>query len=140
VHQQAGERNFHAFYQLLSGGDSKTLETCGLTRDPNNYAYLRGNGVHKVASIDDKSDYAQVQAALSSILSAAVDAQIEDVQQTRGVNKRAAPQPTAQQVTQVVWAVLAAVLHLGNITFEEVNANEESSITKATGICNTHTF
>lgn len=41
VHQHNGERNFHIFYQLLSGGTEELLETLTLTRDINNYAYLK---------------------------------------------------------------------------------------------------
>lgn len=44
VHQNANERNFHVFYQLLAGGDDKLLERLKLKRDVNSYLYLT-NGV-----------------------------------------------------------------------------------------------
>jgi hypothetical protein len=88
----------------------------------------------QVASIDDRRDYQQVHAALSMILSAANEARLRHPEladqpasstaQTSGVHKRAAPNPTAEQVTQVVWAVLAAILHMGNIRFEEAGTDE----------------
>lgn len=49
VHQNENERNFHIFYQLLSGGDENLIERLHLTRDPNSYLYLT-NGVRKFIS------------------------------------------------------------------------------------------
>lgn len=40
VHQNNNERNFHIFYQLLSGADDATLEKLHLTRDLNSFTYL----------------------------------------------------------------------------------------------------
>jgi myosin I len=44
VHQNTNERNFHIFYQLLSGGDDALLDRLQLKRDANAYLYLT-NGV-----------------------------------------------------------------------------------------------
>jgi myosin heavy subunit len=40
VHQNTNERNFHIFYQLLSGADDALLEHLQLKRDLNTYTYL----------------------------------------------------------------------------------------------------
>jgi hypothetical protein len=52
VHQQKGERNFHAFYQLLAGADASTLQKTGLTQNVQDYAILRDGGVAKVGTDD----------------------------------------------------------------------------------------
>ena len=40
IHQNANERNFHIFYQLLNGADDALLEKLHLKRDLNSYTYL----------------------------------------------------------------------------------------------------
>ena len=42
VHQNKNERNFHIFYQLLSGGDEELLERLHLKRDFADYSYMSG--------------------------------------------------------------------------------------------------
>jgi myosin I len=40
VHQNDNERNFHIFYQLLSGADDNLLEHLHLKRDVSSYTFL----------------------------------------------------------------------------------------------------
>jgi myosin heavy subunit len=48
VHQSAGERNFHIFYQLLSGSDEELLEKLHLKRNFADYSYMSGGvSLHK---------------------------------------------------------------------------------------------
>ncbi|CAD5111227.1 DgyrCDS558 [Dimorphilus gyrociliatus] len=98
VKQQKGERNFHSFYQLLFGADSAILSELGLSKEPQVYHYLN-QGDTKVASIDDKTDFQQVQAALG----------------VTGFSK---------EQKKTIWRMVAAVLHLGNIDYEEKDNDE----------------
>ena len=43
VHQQAGDNNFHSFYQLLKGAPEQMLSKFQLTRDFSQYRYLSEN-------------------------------------------------------------------------------------------------
>ena len=43
VHQQAGDNNFHSFYQLLKGAPEQMLTNFELTRDFSQYRYLSDN-------------------------------------------------------------------------------------------------
>ncbi|XP_020780772.2 unconventional myosin-Ih [Boleophthalmus pectinirostris] len=93
VHQNHGERNFHIFYQLVEGGEEELLRWLGLERNCQNYSYLMQGNCPKVSSINDKSDWRTVRNALSVI--EFCDADIENL-----------------------FAIIASVLHLGNIKFE----------------------
>ena len=43
VHQQAGDNNFHSFYQLIKGAPEQMLTKFQLTRDFSQYRYLSEN-------------------------------------------------------------------------------------------------
>jgi myosin X len=92
VRQNPGERNFHVLYALLAGFTEKDLN---LSRNPTDFYYLNQSGVFSDPSIDDKDDYAQMLEAYTAM----------------GFTKA--------QVTDLT-KVLAAILHLGNVSFTQV--------------------
>lgn len=92
VHQQKGERNFHSFYQLLNGASDDTLQYMQLERDPSLYQYARQGEVYELKTIHDKKDYQVVNAAMK-----ATKFSLDDC--------------------NVVWKLLASILHLGNLAF-----------------------
>uniref|UniRef100_A0A8C6DU73 Myosin IH n=1 Tax=Moschus moschiferus TaxID=68415 RepID=A0A8C6DU73_MOSMO len=94
VYQNQGERNFHIFYQLLEGGEEELLAYLGLERDPQLYKYLSQGRCAKESSVNDKNDWKTVSNAFSVI-----DFTKDDLENLFGI--------------------VASVLHLGNICFEE---------------------
>uniref|UniRef100_A0A8C4HGB3 Unconventional myosin-Ib n=1 Tax=Dicentrarchus labrax TaxID=13489 RepID=A0A8C4HGB3_DICLA len=101
VKQPRGERNFHVFYQLLSGASDDTLKKLKLERDFSKYNYL-------------------------SLDSAAVNG-LDDAANFRTVRIVGFMEDEVQSVLELV----AAVLKLGNIEFKpesRCNGSDESRI------------
>uniref|UniRef100_A0A2P2HYR1 Myosin-IA-like n=1 Tax=Hirondellea gigas TaxID=1518452 RepID=A0A2P2HYR1_9CRUS len=92
VLQQKGERNFHAFYQLLAGASDSDLSKMKLKRDVSKYHFVNQGGSPRVDSISDKADYKAVISAFGILgfSPATIDS---------------------------IWRTVAAILHLGNLEF-----------------------
>jgi myosin heavy subunit len=61
VVQERGERNYHIFYELLTGAAPELLQRLRLTRDLRQYRYINQSGVFDIAGRDD----AQVRQGLA---------------------------------------------------------------------------
>lgn len=90
THQVQGERNYHVFYQLLSGANEELLVELGLQGGMKAFRYLGNKGQ---TSAEDKKSFAETKACLESI----------------GLD---------EEDQKSVFGMVAAVLHLGNIQFE----------------------
>ncbi|POI35462.1 hypothetical protein CIB84_000786, partial [Bambusicola thoracicus] len=105
VKQPRGERNFHIFYQILSGASEDFLCKLRLERDFSRYNYL-GLDSAKVNGVDDAANFRTVRNAMQIV-------------------------GFMDHETQSVFEVVAAVLKLGNIEFKpesRVNGLDESKI------------
>jgi myosin heavy subunit len=89
--QSTGERNYHIFYQLLSGADEELLRELGLEGGSGSFSYLM-NGPSKHSAIDAEAFHRTLQCLTSIGLS--LDEQ------------------------RSVLGMVAAVLHIGNVRFE----------------------
>uniref|UniRef100_A0A8D2KSA2 Unconventional myosin-Ib n=1 Tax=Varanus komodoensis TaxID=61221 RepID=A0A8D2KSA2_VARKO len=110
VKQPRGERNFHIFYQILSGGSEDLLKKLRLERDFSRYNYL-SLGSAKVNGVDDAANFRTVRNAMQIV-------------------------GFMDHETQSVFEVVAAVLKLGNIEFKpesRVNGLDESKIKDKNG-------
>lgn len=94
IHQSRGERNFHIFYQLLTGGDEVLLRDLQLKRNFDTYYYLTDGGNGNVKRIRDAENFQQIQKAMDVI----------EVSKTERLE---------------IFQIVASVLHMGNIGFTE---------------------
>ncbi|XP_042566556.1 LOW QUALITY PROTEIN: unconventional myosin-Ig [Clupea harengus] len=92
VHQQAGERNFHSFYQLLRGGTPEMLSKLHLKKEPEAYVYTR-EGASVVTGSNDGSCHKAVLSALKVI-------------------------GFTQDEINSIYKIIGTILLLGNLEFE----------------------
>uniref|UniRef100_H0UXH0 Unconventional myosin-Ib n=1 Tax=Cavia porcellus TaxID=10141 RepID=H0UXH0_CAVPO len=105
VKQPRGERNFHVFYQLLSGASEELLHKLKLERDFSRYNYLSLDSA-TVNGVDDAANFRTVRNAMQIV-------------------------GFMDHEAEAVLEVVAAVLKLGNIEFKpesRVNGLDESKI------------
>ncbi|XP_062287120.1 unconventional myosin-Ib isoform X3 [Scomber scombrus] len=105
VKQPRGERNFHVFYQLLSGASDDTLKKLKLERDFSKYNYLSLDSA-AVNGLDDAANFRTVRNAMQIV-------------------------GFMEDEVQSVLELVAAVLKLGNIEFKpesRCNGNDESRV------------
>ncbi|XP_054836213.1 unconventional myosin-If [Eublepharis macularius] len=93
VSQNTNERNFHIYYQLIEGAVQEQKHNLGLM-NPDYYYYLSQSETYKVDGTDDKSEFQETMNAM-------------DVIGISGQDK------------QLVLQIVAGILHLGNIGFQE---------------------
>lgn len=107
--RSAKERNFHVFYQLLRSGDASLLRSLGLTAQPEAYAYLRG-GRHDIEGIDDTTEWNRLIDALRTVGFSAEE-------------------------REVLFRIVAAILHLGNIELAEDRSNQARIVDSSSVEC-----
>ena len=99
--QIEGERNYHIFYQLFAGARTELLNRLGLESGPSCFKYLGNRTSPK--SKNDLNDFQETMDCLTRI------GLTEDEQEN-------------------VFAIAAAVLHLGNVTFKESASGDHSAV------------
>lgn len=87
------ERNYHIFYQMCAGISDAERAEFELKR-PEDYFYLHQSGCLTVDGIDDAQEFAEVREALTTV----------------GI---------APEEQHAMFRVLAGILHLGNVEFED---------------------
>ncbi|OQR83729.1 myosin-like protein, partial [Achlya hypogyna] len=109
-----GERNFHVFYELMRSGNTALLQKLHLVPNPydgssaksiedwmQSYAYLRASQCLDADHIDDKANFQKLVAALDYV---GIDA-------------------------DELFRVVAGLLHLGNVAFDEEDTIEGTTAT-----------
>lgn len=94
--------NFRYLFQLLSGASEDLLKRLHLSRDPNQYYYVKQGNSANVDTINDKNDFKEVGSSLNTL-------------------------QFTKEDQDTLWRVVGATLHLGNIEFDD---EEEKLVVK----------
>lgn len=89
VYQPLNERNYHIFYQILSGLPQELKDSLKLTK-PEDYFYMNQGGETSIPGVDDAKEYQITVDALNLV----------------GID---------QEMQDGIFKILAALLHIGNI-------------------------
>lgn len=95
--QVDGERNFHIFYQLLAGSEASLLDELGLSGGASSFRYLGNRNSYN--SRRDMAEFSEMKQCLDSI-------------------------GLSDQEQKKVFGIVASVLHLGNVDFEEKGSED----------------
>jgi myosin heavy subunit len=98
VYQNPNERNYHIFYQLLNGADSKMKSRLQL-KNPNDFHYLNQSGCSAIDGVDDRAEFMDVLQALETLQFPA-------------------------EITDCMMRIFAGILHLGNVLFESGSSRD----------------
>jgi myosin heavy subunit len=101
TNQIEGERNYHIFYQLFSGAKPELLKDLGLDDGTSSFKYLCNRSTPKTQK--DEDDFTETMSCLSNI-GLAADEQ------------------------HALLGLVSAVLHLGNIAFQEAENEDHSAV------------
>ncbi|XP_034117336.1 myosin heavy chain 95F isoform X1 [Drosophila nasuta] len=117
--QSAEERNYHVFYMLLAGAPQQLRDKLSLGK-PDDYRYLSGctqyfanAKTEQLIPGTQKSNSHQKKGPLK-------DPIIDDYQHFQNLDKALGRLGLSETDKMGIYTLVAAVLHLGNITFEEI--------------------
>jgi myosin heavy subunit len=99
--QTEGERNYHIFYQLFAGAPSESLAFLGLGAGTEHFRFLGNRELRRTQK--DEMDFSETLSCLSSI-------------------------GLAVEEQNTILGLVAAVLHLGNITFDESGDEDHAAV------------
>lgn len=96
--QSQGERNYHILYQLCLGLDAESRASLGLSgRSAGTFRYLNQSGCMNIDGVDDLEEF-------KDVLNCFIELGISE--------------------TEYIFKVVASVLHLGNVDFDDIGDRE----------------
>ncbi|CAH0407500.1 unnamed protein product [Chilo suppressalis] len=141
--QSADERNYHVFYLLCAGAD-KDLRTALRLTKPDDYKYLKnGCTQYFTSAASEKKITANQKSKQQQAKGGLRDPILDDVEDFQRLHQALSRVGLTEDEKRAVYSVVAAVLHLGNIEFEEetgarggcgVSSASESSLATAAGL------
>lgn len=117
--QSQDERNYHIFYQLIAGVDRDTFSKLALA-SPDHFHYLNRGCTQFLGSKKSDSLIAKERKSALHLKSGVLeDAIVDDLADFKAMKNALDHFGMSSADQQTVYQIVAAVLHIGNITFED---------------------
>ena len=108
IHQTAGERNYHIFYQMLRGASPELRTSLHLSDSIEAYDYISGSAASaSIPNVNDREEWSLTTSCMESI---GIDAALQ----------------------LDIFRMLSSILHLGNVVFDNTQQSEEDQVSAAT--------
>ncbi|XP_066902835.1 myosin heavy chain 95F isoform X1 [Halyomorpha halys] len=120
VMQSPEERNYHVFYLLCAGANEKIRQKLYLTK-PDDFHYLKNGCTQYFTNKNTEQKLNNAQKSLSHASKGGLkDPMLDDVEDFSNMDKALGRLGLDFDERMEIYSMVAAVLHLGNISFEEI--------------------
>lgn len=124
IEQTDGERNFHALYQLVVGSSAREASQLVLPRKTENFQFLSSSSCRTIENVDDAHRFAEMRAAFSNVGLGLTHEDYAGAQLCDSATQKKERQRKIARYFEAITRALAAVLHLGNVTFDAAETAE----------------
>ncbi|XP_047347914.1 myosin heavy chain 95F isoform X1 [Vespa velutina] len=140
--QSPDERNYHVFYMMCAGAPPELRSKLGITK-PDDFHYLKNGSTQYFCSPESEKKLNDAQKSSEQMKKGSLsDPYLDDVEGFNAIDQERATALTRLGLTDAermeIYTMVAAVLHLGNITFEDnpedtkggsrINPNSEKAV------------
>ncbi|CCD73149.2 Myosin motor domain-containing protein [Caenorhabditis elegans] len=115
--QAAGERNYHIFYQLIAGSSPELFKFLALGQ-PNQFNYLK-RGFIGFFTHPSSGTTSKIPKNRLSDPKFTQDSMVDDFSDFQRLEYALKLTGLSEQEIHFIWTTIAAILHLGNVEFEE---------------------
>ncbi|KAB0800582.1 hypothetical protein PPYR_06322 [Photinus pyralis] len=113
------ERSYHVFYSLMAGAPERLRQQLQLTQ-PDHFNYLKSGCTRYFASLKNEKLLSSSQKSADQVLHGPLnDTIVDDVENFQVLDKALLNLGLNDSERQQIYSMVAAVLHLGNINFED---------------------
>ncbi|XP_046820086.1 myosin heavy chain 95F isoform X2 [Vespa crabro] len=117
--QSPDERNYHVFYMMCAGAPPELRSKLGITK-PDDFHYLKNGSTQYFCSPESEKKLNDAQKSSEQMKKGSLsDPYLDDVEGFNAIDQALTRLGLTDAERMEIYTMVAAVLHLGNITFED---------------------
>ncbi|KAG7207380.1 hypothetical protein KM043_009038 [Ampulex compressa] len=117
--QSSDERNYHVFYMMCAGAPVELREKLGITK-PDDFHYLKSGCTQYFCNKKSEKNLAERQKSIDQTSKGSLeDPILDDVEGFNNIDQALTRLGLSEAERMEIYTMVAAVLHLGNIDFED---------------------